>query len=389
MYLSALLSVNAIAQNDNSAEPLKIHGFVAQGAIDVDGSNFVNDDGELSFKLTEIGLNASYQIADDFRFAAQAVYLNGGNRYNEGLRVDYALVDWNVYSSDKWQANLFLGRFKNMHWLYSSTRDIPFARPSIILPQGLYFDGFRDIAVGGDGAALKLTYNNDEFGEFDFNFSRGKSPIDSDDAEVILSELAQGGIEHELDMQASVYWRPVFSQWRFGLTLLDSEFNYQGKPIDFFVDGRFQFQNYTTNAVYEGELWELTAEFLQTRFKTEGFYAPQFYQDNLGQGGSFQARYKIDQRLTLLARYEQFYADKDDKKGHRLQQQSFNTIPNHFGYQNDTMLGFSYDFSSNFRIKAEYHWMEGGARINPVVLPNSQANDKHWQMWAVQLMYWF
>jgi len=390
MCLSALFTFNAIAQDDYSAEPLKIHGFVAQGAIDVDGSNFVNNDGELSFKLTEIGLNTSYQISDDFRFAAQAVFLNGGNRYNEGIRVDYFLMDWNAYSSEQWQANLFVGRIKNTHWLHSSTRDIPFARPSIILPQGAYFDGFRDIAVGGDGAALKLTYNNDEYGEFDFNFSRGKSPINRDDAEVILSKLAQGNIEHGLDAQASFYWRPVFSQWKFGLTLLDSEFNYKSEILDFFVDGRFVFQFYTMNALYEGEQWEFTTELLQTRFKTEGFYVPQFGQDNLGQGSSFQLRYKIDQKLTLISRYDIFYTDKDDKNGRKLESRSNGLVPNYFGYQHDAMLGFSYDFADDFRVNAEYHWVEGAARLNPIVLPNSLVNNKErWDMWAVQFMYWF
>ena len=385
-----LITFNSLAQDNHSAEPFKIHGFVAQGVIDVDGSNFVNNDGEISLELTEIGLNTSYKFADDFRFAAQAVYLNGGNRYNEGLRVDYFLMDWNAYSSEKWQANLFVGRIKNTHWLHSSTRDIPFARPSIILPQVVYFDGFRDIAVGGDGAALKLTYNNDKYGEFDFNFSRSKSSINSRDAEVILSKLAQGNIEHNLDSQASVYWRPVFSQWKFGLTLLDSEFNYDGETLDFFVDGRFVFQFYTMNAMYEGEEWEFTTELLQTRFLTEGFYAPQFHQDNLGQGGSFQARYKVNQKLTLISRYDLFYADKDDKKGQELAKRSYGTIPSYFGYQHDAMLGFSYDFSDNFRVNAEYHWVEGAARLNPIVLPNPLVNNQErWKLWAVQLMYWF
>jgi len=390
LCLLGVITFNSLAQDDQSAESFKIHGFVAQGVIDVDGSNFVNDEDGLSLELTEIGLNTSYKFADDFRFAAQAVYLNGGNRYNEGLRVDYFLMDWNAYSSDKWQANLFIGRIKNTHWLHSSTRDIPFARPSILLPQGAYFDGFRDIAMGGDGAALKLDYNHDEYGEFDFNFSRGKSTINSDDAEVILSDLAQGNIEHDLDSQVSVYWHPVFSQWKFGLTLLDSEFNYDGETRDFFVDGRFVFQFYTVNALYEGEEWEFTTEILQTRFLTEGFYSPQFHQDNLGQGGSFQARYKVDQKLTLISRYDLFYADKDDKKGYELEKLSFGVVPSYFGYQHDAMLGFSYDFTHNLRVNAEYHWVEGAARLNPIVLPNPLVNNQErWEMWAVQLMYWF
>ena len=131
----------------------QLHGFISQGLIDVDGSNFVNDDESLSAELTELGLNGSYQLNSTLRLTGQIVYLDGGNRYAKGSRVDYALLDWSVYDSSSWQANVYLGRFKNNHWLYSSSRDVPFARPSIILPQSVYFDGFRDIAVGGDGVA--------------------------------------------------------------------------------------------------------------------------------------------------------------------------------------------------------------------------------------------
>ena len=150
-----------------SDQDFQFHGFAAQGVIDVSGSDFVNNDGSLSPKLTELGINGSYQLSSNLRLAGQVVYLNGGNRYEEGVRVDYALLDWSAYESANWQANIYLGRFKNNHWLYSSPRDIPFARPSIILPQSVYFDGFRDIAVGGDGAAIKVSHSNDDCGDCD------------------------------------------------------------------------------------------------------------------------------------------------------------------------------------------------------------------------------
>jgi hypothetical protein len=70
-----------------NVEPLQVHGFVAQGIIDVDHSNFVNESENISLELTEVGINASYQLNDDFRLAGQAVYLNGGNRYAAGSRM--------------------------------------------------------------------------------------------------------------------------------------------------------------------------------------------------------------------------------------------------------------------------------------------------------------
>ena len=283
VILLTALSANIIQAEDNksfsNSQDFQLHGFISQGIIDVDGSDFVNDDGTLSTELTEVGLNFSYQLTNKFRLAGQVVYLDGGNRYAEGGRIDYALIDWSAYTNEHWQANVYLGRFKNNHWLYSSSRDIPFARPSIILPQSVYFDGFRDIAVGSDGIATKLSYSNDDYGNFDWQLSYGKSPISDEQIQNVLSEFAHGTSEQNYDVQGSFYWQPAFSSWRFGLSLLDSEFTYDSSGKDGgdrFVDSDFSLQFYTLNTLYEGEKWEFSGEIYQQRFTIEGFYYPGF-----------------------------------------------------------------------------------------------------------------
>lgn len=376
-----------------NAGDLKLHGFVALGVIDVNGSDFVNDDGSLSTELTEIGFNASWQLNSQFRFAGQVVYLDGGNRYEKGVRVDYALIDWSAIATENWQLNVYAGRSKNNHWLYSSTRTVPFARPSIILPQSVYFDGFRDIAVGHDGAGLKLSHSDDDYGNFDFNLTYGRSPISDEQEEILLSQLAMGKAQQEFDLQSSLYWQPAFSQWRFGLSLLDSDFSYESvrpeKP-DAFFDAEFSFQFYTLNALYEGEFWEFSGEIYQSRFETTGFYFPQYHTDNIAQGYYLQTRYKLTPDLTLLARYEDFYLNKEDKDGKKLEEDSMGLIPAYFGYHKDTVLGLTYDFTSNLSLRLEYHWFHGAGRLTPVVVPNPRANDSEdWQLWAAQLMYWF
>ncbi len=374
-----------------SEQNFQLHGFVSQGIIDVNGSNFVNDDGSLSTELTELGLNASYQLNSTLRLTGQVVYLNGGNRYAEGVRIDYALLDWSVYDSYRWQANVYLGRFKNNHWLYSSTRDIPFARPSIILPQSVYFDGFRDIAVGSDGIAVKISHSDDDYGDFDLNLSYGSSAISGKQAVMILSALAQGKIKQDYDAQASLYWQPTYSSWRFGVSLLDSTFSYNmNDDFDFFFDGDFSFQFYTINALYEGENWEFSGEIYQQSFSTEGFYNRQHASSPIGQGAYLQSRYKVNEKLTLLARYERYYNDKEDKKGKKLEETTGGLVPAYFAYHRDTTVGMSYDFSSDFSLKLEYHWLQGAGRLTPVVIPNPFINSsKNWKLWAAQLMYWF
>lgn len=372
-------------------ENLQYHGFVAMGLIDVDGSDFVNDDGSLSTELSEFGFNASYRLNSKVRLAGQVVYLNGGNRYAEGVRVDYALIDWSAYDSPNWRANLYFGRFKNNHWLYSSSRNVPFARSSIILPQSLYFDGFRDIAAGADGVALKISHNNDNYGNFDFNFSYGSSPISGKQNDILLSEFSKGKATQKFETQISFYWQPSFSMWRFGASYLDSDFNYKADlESDRFFNGLFSFQLVTLNALFEGENWELSGEIYQQQFLTDGFYYPQYQKKPIGNGMYLQTRYKFNEKLSFLARHERFYNDKNDKEGIKLAEESGGTIPAYSGYHRDTTLGLSYDFSNNVRIRFEYHWVQGIAKLTPVVLPNPQINStENWQLWAVQLMYWF
>ena len=393
LFISTCLSVTqATAEHGYiNAQDFQLHGFISQGLIDVNGSDFVNDDGELSTELTELGLNASYQLTNTLRFAGQVVYLDGGNRYEKGFRVDYALIDWSAYNDQYWQANVYLGRFKNNHWLYSSSRVVPFARPSIILPQSVYFDGFRDIAVGSDGAAIKISHSNDTLGNFDFTLSYGSSPISDEQTNIILGDFALGEAEQDYETQGSFYWQPSFSPWRFGFSLLDSDFNYEkNTQADFFYDSKFSLQFYTINALYEGEKWEFSGEIYQQRFVMNGFYEPDYHVDNIGQGFYLQSRYKVNKALTLLARYENFYLDKDDKNGKKLEENSAGQVPYYFGFHKDMTLGLNYDITSNFSARMEYHWVNGAGRLTPVVVPNKLINNsENWQMWAVQLMYWF
>ena len=379
----------AYGQEDNN-EAWQVHGFIAQGLIDVNGSSFVNNDGALSAELTEVGINGSYQLNDYFRITGQAVYLDGGNRYVEGARIDYALLDFSVYQDNKWLVNLYLGRFKNNNWLYSSTRDVPHARPSIILPQSKYFDGFRDIAMGSDGLSAKVVYSSDNYGDFDLYFSYGASTLDTEDVKLLLGDLVQGKGKQDFDAQASIYWQPHFSPWQFGFSVLDSDFNYERTSTDFFYDAQFSFQQLSSSFLYEGERWEFSGEITQSKFSQLGFYNDEFKNESTGVGVYLQSRYQFNNQLSLLARAEKFYANKKDKNGSKLEQNTGGSIPSYFGYQNDITVGASYQLADNFRVDVEHHWVEGTSRLTPVVMPNTEVNDqRRWNMWAIQFMYWF
>lgn len=388
LLLLPLLLLNIQAQGFN--DTIQIHGFIAQGAIDVDGSNYVNDDQSASLELTEIGLNASFQYSDTLRFAGQAVYLDGGNRYADGLHVDYLLMDWSFLSNENWQANLYLGRIKNYHWLYSSARDVPMTRPSILLPQSVYFDATRNMSVGGDGAAVTFKYFDDNFGDFDFNLSSSMSPISDEQTDILMGQFSNGDLEHEEDLQVSLYWQPQLSLWRFGFAMTDAEFEYEKEGVSLFSDGEISLTRFYFNGEYQLDSVGFSFELLQEKMEIDGLLDTEFERDTTGQGGFIQLEYQHPNQMKLLARLEHYYADKDDKSGRKLEESTYGFVPKYFGYQHEAVVGLSYNMSANTQIQLEHHWVKGTARLTPVVLPEPSSNkQEYWQMAAVQFIYWF
>jgi len=375
---------------DTTQNKWQIHGFIAQGLMGVNDSSFVNDDGKISAELTEVGINGSYKLNDSVRLTGQLVYLDGGNRYVKGARVDYALIDLEVFQNDQWLVNLYLGRFKNNNWLYSSTRDIPHARPSIVLPQSKYFDGFRDIAMGSDGVSAKVVYSHDDYGDFDFYLNYGSSSLETKDIKLLLGDSIKGTGKQDFDAQASLYWQPQLSSWQFGVSILDSDFQYQHSAQEYFSDAFYSFQQVNFITLYEGENWEFSSELFQSKFTQKGFYSDNFINVSTGVGAYLQSIYYYDNKLSILARVEKYYANKNDKNGSKLEKSTAGAIPHYFGYQNDVTIGVTYQLAETMRIQVEHHWVQGTSRLTPIVMPNVEINDQErWNMWALQLMYWF
>ena len=371
------------------AEPLTINGFIAQGVIQANDSNFVTDEGRVSLELTEVGINSAYRISPSFRVAGQAVYLDGGNRYPDGFRVDYLFLEWQVLNKANWQVKTQIGRNKNYHWLYSSTRDVPHTRPSIVLPQSLYFDAFRDVALGVDGISL-IAQTNNKLGEWDVNFSYGNSRISEEQKKNLLGANATGKLKHESDKQFSLYWRPQLTNFQFGFSLLDADFSYKRGDNDTLFDGDETSQRIMFNLLYQGQNWEIASEVMRERVIADNVLFPGFYSDVTAEGGYLQARYFVTNQLTVLTRLDIYDRDRQDRKGKNLEITSQGFVPGYFGLMDQATAGVTWKFTKNIQIQAEYHRVKGASRLAPVFTPNPIVNDsKYWDMWAVQLMYWF
>lgn len=371
------------------AEELTWHGFAAQGVIQSADSNFVNDDGDIALNLSEFGINTSYRINSKLRLSAQGVYLNGGNRYDEGARIDYLFLDYQLLNTSNWQWNVHLGRYKNYHWLYSATRDVPHTMPTNVLPQSTYFDVFRDISLGSDGISM-AAQNLNGLGEWDFRWSYGKSQISQRQTINFLSDLATGRFTHDHDSQVSVTFRPLASNVSLGLSVLDTDFSYGSGDNDYFIDGTANLQRIMISLSYSSEHWDLNSEILRERAIYRDLVQQGMSKTETSEGGYAQARYFVTPDITLLARVDLFDLNRDDRNGFKREYESAGSVPHYFAYMDQATVATAWDFAANWRVRAEYHRVKGRGRLAPVFVADLQTNDsEYWDIWAVQIMYWF
>ncbi|MCV2886165.1 TonB-dependent receptor [Aestuariibacter sp. AA17] len=371
------------------AEEVEVHGFIAQGLIQAPHSNYVDDEGDLSFDLTEAGVNASYRLTPSLRVAGQAVYLNAGNRYAEGARIDYLFADWTAINTLDTQLNVHVGRYKNYHWYYSSIQDVPHARPSIILAQSAYIDAFRDVALGSDGVGLIWQKATDN-GEWEVDWSYGTANISREQMQNLLSDIAQGELNQDFVHQFSVKYRDVMSNWQVGFSLLDSDFTYDATPDEILYSGDAVSQRIMVYGVYNWKNLEIVSELMRERAIYNGILSPDFFNQSVAEGGYVQAKYHFSADLSITARLDLYDRDKEDRDGTRLSQMSGGTIPSYFGYMDQAMLGVSYDFAENWRVQAEVHRVKGAGRLAPLLAPDPIANDrKYWNIFALHVMHWF
>ena len=157
LLLAGLLGASAAAADslgDSFADTrYRIQGFAAQTLISSTNNNFFGESRDaVSTDFTEIGLQGFWLPLDALQLSGQILYRQAGESDQEGLRLDYAQADWRFYQNDSTQLGVRLGKVKIPYGLYNETRDVPFTRPSILLPQAIYLDHSRSVLIAAPGA---------------------------------------------------------------------------------------------------------------------------------------------------------------------------------------------------------------------------------------------
>ena len=134
-FIILLFGATLYAQQQGTFfDDFRIHGFVSQGFLKSSANNFLAQTSNGTFQFNEIGVNVTYSALDNLRFGAQLLSRDLGNVGNNGVLIDWALVD---YSWQDW-LGIRAGKIKMPLGFYNEYRDLDLARTNIFLPPDFF-----------------------------------------------------------------------------------------------------------------------------------------------------------------------------------------------------------------------------------------------------------
>lgn len=387
LLLTGLLAVSPVCADELASPRYHIQGFAAQGLIGSTNNNFFGDSRDgVSTQFTEAGLHGTWQPLDDLRLSGQVLYRRAGESDKEGLRVDYAQADWQFYQTAATQFGLKLGKVKLPYGLYNETRDVPFTRPGILLPQSVYVDNSRDLLLAAPGAFLHGA-SVQSYGAVDFMLGWVHPNFDSESVEyVFLGTSRPGTLEGKGALGARLRW-DLPTDTTLMLTYADAKADYSPGSPDSLTAGTVRFRNLLLSAQQRLDTLTLTAEYGEPRGDLTGL-GPAL-PDNVRTVQAFylQGEWRFQPAWELMLRREFFYRDKNDKNGSLFQ--ATTGLPAHTMFTRDWALGLRWDAMSNLMLRAEYHHVDGTGWLPGPDNPNFFSREQRWNMWLLQAAYRF
>lgn len=393
LLLPAVSGLSFSSSLSAAEEAFSVNGFITQGVFYTDNNNVYGaSDDKPSFDFHEIGLNTAYCFTPKLRGAVQVMSRQAGQVDNGEPQLDYALLDYRVSDLPGATYGLRAGRLKVPFGFYNETRDVAFTRPSIMLPQSLYFDQARDLELSIDGAIL---YGSVDVpgGWLDLDLLYGSPQTDTNVEYAYLAMDAAGKFDGSEGYMARMIYNADAGRIRIGTTVAEYRLHYQpgapGAPAwNEFNDGDLKLNVAMLSAQYNTENWSLTGEYMVHDIDwTElgGIYSVRpktpltsYY---------LQLQYRLNYNWDLLLRYDDLVLDGNDPRGKR----NSLLFPKqaHGFYAQDVTLGVGWRPNPAWLFRAEIHNVKGTGWAAEQDNPDPASLKKYWNIFALQATYRF
>ncbi|RFC33443.1 MAG: hypothetical protein DID92_2727744906 [Candidatus Nitrotoga sp. SPKER] len=361
---------------------LQLHGFLTQGLVTTSDNNFLGQSNKkASTDFREIGLNASLRPTSDLQLSAGLLSHKAGGTDNGEVRLDYGLVDWTVSSNEQGRSGIRLGRVKNSYGLYNKTRDVAFTRPSVLLPQSIYFERTRNLTVAGDGVEFYLDRNY-EAGNLFVTFALGKPQLGSEASKVALVGLVPNGrFEPKVAQISQVMYEGDGGKYRLGYTVLRFDTPYKPGVKDVLQAGQLKSMVQIFSAQYNAENWSLTSEYALRPISSRNFGPNSPDATTRGQSYYIQGSYRLAPKWEAILRYDVLYTDRDDRDGQAYA--AATRRPGFTRFSKDWTAGVRFDLTPELMLRAEYHRIDGTAYLPVQDNPDPRALERRWDMFML------
>ena len=389
-----LLSSFLLQSSGISAQELSVNGFITQGFFYTDSNNIYGKSSDGSFDFREVAVNARYRVLPQLHVAGQVMSRRAGEVDDGTPQIDYALMDYRIAESASAQYGIRAGRLKIPFGFYNETRDVAFTRPSIMLPQSLYFDQARDLELSIDGFGV---YGGTDLGSgrLDLDLVYGMPRKDENVEYAYLTFDASGYFEDSEGMMLRGIYSSEGNRFRTGLTLAEFKLGYQPKrgnsfPADLkeFSEGDLKVDVAVLSGQYNTEHWSFTSEYMwhKVDWRELGGVFTQRPQTEF-ESYYLQAQYRFAPGWDFIARYDVLYLDKSDRNGAE-NSVVFRKAPYNF-FAKDITLGVGWQPDPAWLIRAEYHYVDGTGWLPEQDNTDNSDTARYWNIFALQVTYRF
>lgn len=381
-----ILGVPTEARSQESfMDTLQVHGFLSQALVVTDDNNFFgpSSQDEGSFEFTEVGLNVSLRPHQDVLLAAQVLSRRaGGNSSDASPELDYGLIDYQMISDQQRTFGIQLGRFKNPFGFYNQTRDVAFTRPSILLPQSIYFDRTRSLGLSGDGISL---YHEERFstGVLRTQLGIGQAQAGEDLQSTLRLENVPGTLSAKQSAIGQVRYEHDGGRIIAALSTAQAKARFDSS-ISEQTDVSFRFRPVVLSLQYNEELWSLTGEFALRPTKLGGV-ENRWVNDVTGESWYLQYARRFADEWQWLVRYDSLTSNRADRNGKSFEDSTGGRVPAHSQFADDLTFGLQWTPHPQVMLAGEYHHVDGTGWLPIQDNPDSSSTSRRWNMWLFQL----
>lgn len=370
---------------------LQVHGFASQALVHTSENRWFGDSPEVSYEFTEIGLNASWRVTPRLLLAGQVLVRRAGDMYDGTPALDYGLADITLISSPAKRLGLRLGRVKNQLGLYNETRDVPFTHPGIFLPQVVYFDRVRNLILSSDGAVVYGDLYSDA-GNLSLTVGNGRSVIDENVEWAYLNNDFDGDVTPDTNTWlASLWYTTRNERLKLGLSWASVRIGFEpdaGSPFTV-GPGTTDLDYGVASFQYNAADWTLSAEYAREPLKWRGYGPPIPDRDATGEGWYLQGTYRIRPDIGLMLRYEEGFANADDRSGRELEALSGGLIPRYAGFSKILTAGLRWDINPHWMVRVEYAYNDGTFILSARENPDLRDQKRYWNLFSAQVAFRF